>query len=74
MKTFTNNEAVKELRSEAKKLGLTFKRQNMTINNKAAYMFVSRETGERILEDCTLWSAYDNYQSGHLSDLAAKYI
>lgn len=62
----TYSEAVKEIRATAKKAGLTFKRQNATINGKQAYKFVCRESGITKMENCTLWIAYENCLSGYI--------
>jgi len=69
MTNFTQTEAIKEIRKEAKDNGMTFKRQNATINGKQAYMFVNRKTGSKVIENCTLWSAYDNCQSGYVAEM-----
>jgi hypothetical protein len=66
MKNYTQAEAMKEIRLEARKNGMTFKRQNAKINGKQAYMFINRATGERVIENCTLWSAYQNCLSGYV--------
>ena len=54
----TRKDALKVIRAEAKANGLTFKEQNATINSVQAWKFVSRSTGETIISNCTLWSAY----------------
>lgn len=60
------NEALKEVRLHAKQCGLTFKRQNATINGKQAFSFYCRSTGEKVYENFTLWSAYENCLSGYI--------
>lgn len=67
---YTQKEAVKEIRAIAKKNGLTFKRQpRLTINNKPAYMFTSRATGQRVLENCTFWTAYESCMNGYIESV-----
>lgn len=72
MSTFTYAEALKEIREIAKSSGLTFKRQSHSINGKASYKFVDRETGEAKLENVTLWSAYENCMCGYISSYNRK--
>jgi len=67
--TITYSEAMAEIRATAKKHGLTFKRQNATINGKQAYKFVSRDCGQKLGENFTLWTAYDCCQSGYIATL-----
>lgn len=56
---------IKEIRAVAKRNGLTFKKQpRLTINGKQAWMFTSRKTGDRVIQDCTLQSAYEDCLSG----------
>lgn len=69
MLNHTQKEAIKEIRAVAKANGLTFKRQNATINNEPAYMFTSRSTGLRVIENCTFWSAYENCMSGYVKEM-----
>lgn len=65
-----NQETIKYLRAEAKKLGLTFKvDQSLTINDKPAYMFVCRKSGRVVLSNCTLTSALNNMCSGYVTGL-----
>ncbi len=66
MTRITMQQAAKEIRTEAKKVGLTFKRQDATINGKQAYMFTDRATGLRKIENCTFWNAYENYLCGYV--------
>ncbi len=68
MKNYTQAEARKEINKIAKENGLMFKRQNATINGAQAYMFVNRQTGIKIIEKCTFWSAYANCMSGYIED------
>lgn len=66
MTNFTQAQARKEINKIAKENGLVFKRQNATINNSQAYMFTNRATGEKVIENCTFWSAYENCISGYI--------
>lgn len=53
-------EAEKECRQAAKKEGLTFKRdKSLTINNKPAYAFYERVTGQKVRYNLTLGWAYN---------------
>ena len=65
---------MKEMRKIARDNGLTFKPQNMRINNGQAYMFVNRKTGEKILSNCTFWGAYESCMSGAVQTLAEKWV
>jgi len=68
MSTLTNNETIKECRAAAKAVGLTFKEDtSLTINGAKAYKFTDRKTGETVLSNCTLSSAYNNVCSGYVS-------
>lgn len=70
MTKFTHAEARKEINKIAKENNLVFKRQNATINNKQAYQFVDRNTGEKVIENCTFWTAYENCMSGFVKENA----
>lgn len=64
---FNYNEAAKEIRTEAARNGLKFKRINMNINGRAAYGFVNEMS--QIVHTATLWSAYEDMQSGYVATL-----
>lgn len=67
MNGITHAEALKKIRAIAKRNGLVFKRQpRMTINGASAYMFVNRESGQRIIENCRFWTAYQDCMSGYI--------
>lgn len=68
MNKLNNSETLKEIRAEAKKNGLTFKRMTTvsTINGAAAYKFVPRGGGDAVVSNCTLGSAYNIVCSGDL--------
>ncbi len=68
MTNYTQAEARKEINKIAKENGLMFKRQNATINGLQAYMFTSRQTGIKVIENCTFWSAYELCMSGYIED------
>ena len=70
MTNFTQAQAVSEIRAYARNLGMTFKRQNATINGQAAYMLTNRKTGEVLAKNFTLWTAYENMQSGYFNQVA----
>jgi len=72
MNTLTHSKALSEIRAYAKFFGMTFKRQNATINGQAAYMLTNRKTGEVLAKNFTLWAAYDNMQSGYFDKVATK--
>ena len=63
----TNAQAIAECRAEAAKNGMTFKRMKITINNSPAYEFISRASGETIISNCTLGSAYNIVCAGDLA-------
>jgi len=63
----TNNEAIKECRAEARAKGMTFKVMKLlTIDNRPAYQYVNRKTGEAVRWNLTLGLAYDICCSGEL--------
>ena len=65
--SMTNAEAIKEIRSDAKRAGLTFKSMNTRINGVYMWKFTDRKTGETIISNCTLGSAYENCCSGYIA-------
>jgi len=72
MNILTQAKVLSEIRSYAKNLGMTFKRQKATINGQAAYMLTNRKTGEVLAKNFTLWTAYENMQSGYFNQVATK--
>jgi len=63
----TRKEAEKEIREEAKKVGLTFKVDStIKMAGKTAYKFCDRISGREALTHCSFWSAYENVQSGYV--------
>jgi len=69
MGNYKKTDALKEIRETAKKNGLTFKGMNATLNGSQLFMFVDRKTGERVLENCQFWTAYEDCMSGHIDTL-----
>jgi len=64
----SHSETIKEIRTTARNAGLTFKPMGpIKINGRTAYKFVTRDTGEMVLGNCTLGIAYDNACSGFIS-------
>jgi K+-transporting ATPase c subunit len=70
--TINQANARKEINKIAKAAGLIFKRQNATINGAQAYQFLNRLTGEKVVENMTFWSAYENCMSGYISEKLVK--
>lgn len=68
----TYNEALKEIRAEARSVGLVFKKQRLTINGQQAWMFQDKESGENVLKNCTVWSAYEKVCSGYVASYDNK--
>ena len=62
----TYAEKLKFCRAAAKKLGLTFKKQNCTINAVQAYKFCNRSSGFTLVANCTLNRAIELIESGEL--------
>lgn len=55
-----HNELIKEIRLLCKEAGLTFKKSNKTLNGKALYYFIDRQSGIVTLSNMTLMSAFEN--------------
>lgn len=54
----TIKEKVSYIRKEAKKKGLTFKKdKNRLFGDSSAYLFCNRKTGSIVIENCTIDSA-----------------
>lgn len=66
MTALNTAQTISECRAAAKAAGLTFKRQNATINGAQAYKFVGRKSGETKISNCTLGSAYTLVCAGDL--------
>ena len=67
-----NKETLQYLRAEAKKLGCTLKRQNLTINGAKAYKYVYRGTDNYLIKNMTLSQALENMESGFLADVIKR--
>ncbi len=65
----TYNQAVKEINKEFKNLGLQVKPQNATINGLKLFKVLDRDSGQILSENFTLWSMYENLQSGYFETL-----
>ncbi|WP_131667401.1 hypothetical protein [Psychrobacter pygoscelis] len=70
MNTITYNEALKEIRSYARNLGMTFTKQNATINGKQAWMLIDRQSGRVLENNFTLWCAYEDRLNGYFDKVA----
>ena len=62
----TKQDKLKYIRAYCKAQGATFKRSDYYINNALAWYIVSRETGEVLVRNLTINSAYDAIESGAL--------
>ena len=72
MSNFTQANALSEVRAYAKNLGMAFKRQNATINGKAAYMLTNRKTGVVLAKNLTVQTAYEEMLSGYFDYVAQE--
>ncbi|MDP8173147.1 hypothetical protein QJU93_07225 [Pasteurella skyensis] len=72
MTFLTKKATLSEIRAYAKKLGMTFKAQNATINNQQAYMLINRTTKQVIATNFTLHTAYENMRNGYFYQLAEE--
>lgn len=63
----TKQDKLKAIRAYCKAQGATFKRSKHYINNVLAWHIVSRETGEVLVRNMTIDSAYDAIQNGALN-------
>lgn len=69
MNTMNNKECLSYVKSEAKKIGLTLREKNMTINNAKAYKFIERgNVHNTIVDNMTLIMALNRVCSGELKD------
>ncbi len=62
--------AAKECRETARKNGMTFKAQPKQTGTDKLYHFIDRSTHRAIIENCTLWNAYENCMSGYVEKMA----
>lgn len=56
------------IRKEAKKVGLTFKRSNVTLNGKPLYMLVTRKTGIVVLDNYQFITAFNDACAGYIAN------
>ena len=68
----TRNEAMKDIRLTAAKAGLTFKQTNAKCNGKQLYKLVVRETGKVLVDNYSLWTAYEDAQNGYILSKSVK--
>ena len=62
----THNDALKSIRETAKAAGLTFKTTNARCNNKQLYKLVVRSSGKILIDNYSLWTAYEDAQNGYI--------
>ena len=63
----TKQDKLKYIRAYCKERNATFKRSKHYINNVLAWHIVSRATGETLVKNQTIDSAYDAIQNGALN-------
>lgn len=66
------NEALKEIRAEAKKHGLVFKRKNTKLNGAYLWKFEDKRRGDAALDNCQFWTAYENVCSGYIASFNSQ--
>ena len=63
-------DTVKYLRAELTKNGMTLKiHKRLKINGSAAYYVDIRQSGETLIENLTIGSLLNNYESGYINAL-----
>ena len=71
--SYTNQQVIKEIRSMAKSAGLTFKQDKSTrLTGAYLWVFADRKTGEVVIRNCTLSTAYEDVCSGFIASYDAK--
>ena len=70
--TYTNAQAIKEIRSTAKASGLTFKQSKTRLNGGLLWQLTDRKTGEVVMDNYQLSSAYNDCCSGYISSYNSK--
>ena len=65
----TYNDALKDIRTSARKVGLTFKKSNTTLNGAYLWKLVNRKTGEIVLSNYRFWTAYEDHCSGYIESI-----
>ena len=68
----TKNEAMKEIRLEAKNSGLTFIETNASHNGSPLYKLVDRVSGRLVVDNMSFWCAYGDVQTGRIKSLAGS--
>jgi hypothetical protein len=66
------NEAMKEIRKEARKVGLVFKRKNTRLNGVYLWKFEDARRGDAALDNCQFWTAYENICSGYIGSFNSE--
>lgn len=66
------NQALKEIRKEARKVGLVFKRKNTRLNGVYLWAFEDKIRGDAALDNCQFWTAYENCCSGYIASFNRK--
>ncbi|MET1256973.1 hypothetical protein [Aliikangiella maris] len=61
------SQAEKTIRTEAKKVGLLFKRTNSKLNGAYLWCFEDRENGRIVFDYCQFWTAYESVCSGFIA-------
>ena len=63
----TNKQIISEIRKGAKEYGLLFKKANMTFNGSYLWQLNDRLTGECVMSNYQLITAWSDYLSGYMS-------
>lgn len=72
---YKKSEALSELRSDARRLGMTFKvKQGVTLNSGSLYQLISRKTKKVIVDNYQFWTAYEDSMSGYWHELNERWI
>ena len=68
----TSNYMIKEVRRAARNNDMTFKQSNVKINGARLWKLVDRKTGELLISNYQLNSAYEDSQSGYIDSYDRK--
>lgn len=63
------NDALKEIRSTAKKYGMVFKRKNVTLNGVYLWKLVDRDSGRVLIDNYVFWHAFADCMAGEFSQI-----
>ena len=63
----SKNEALKEIRLAAKKVGLVFKQTNTRLTGAHLYKLEVRKTGEVVMSNYSFWCAYEDTCNGFIA-------